>query len=465
MTFLRVPFGLRPPAPSPAGLIQAELEQPPQGQGHQLPREGAQPRFLGPRPACCQAEALGVVTAAVVLANTCGTRLHDLGGRQIQGRRDQAPGRSGPRHRDGADMHGDCRPPDRPPAPPLLVPARASPAIAPRPAGSPRGGPVHVVWRGREPLTPRRPTPLRPRSGHHRGVEPCLAPQARQPRHLPFPWRRVQAGFDHRRDGVGPSTYAPDRRTRLGLRWPQPLHRPGRCGLHGLARRHLVLPTIPPCRMGQLDPRRPRYHIAQAPPVVRAERLRSVGTPSPGVMTGAGAPDCGTGAVPRGLIPCDRMIAAPPDRPFRLDHPPRLPFSGVAVPSARLGNVLQHPPARRQAKRRQNWRAGMRFPAPHHPCDPRHKTPPAWPGETCRKRPQKRLPPLPPWCRFAHDAPPLLSGHHIWPSPPEGCLVGSVFARQNPRNYCIVGTPCAFARPPLATSSAGTPGTLRIKKQ
>jgi hypothetical protein len=435
MTLLSVPCGFRPPAPSPAGLLQAALEQPQQGQGHHWPLEGAQPRVLGPCPACVPAEALCVVTAAVFLAKTCGTRLHDLGGRPLQGRRDPEPGRSVPRHGDGDDLPGDCRPTDRPPAPQRFRPARASPAIAPSPAGSPRGGAVHVVGRGREPLTPLRPTPLRPGSGHHRVVEPGLAPPARQPRKLPVPWRRVQAGCDPCRDGVGPLTSAHDRRPRLGLRLPPQLHRPGRCGLHGLARRHLVLPTRQPCRRGQIAPRRPRYHIAQDHPVVRADRLRSVGTPSPGFRNSAGAPDLGTGAVPRGLIPCARMIAAPPDRPFRRDHPPRLPFYGCAVPRALLGNVLQHPPARLQAKRRQNWRAGLRFPAPHHPGAPRHNTHPAWPGENCRQRPQQRLPPSPPWCRCAHDAPPLLSGHHIWPSPPEGCLGGSVFASQNPRNY------------------------------
>ena len=221
LTFLSVPFGFRPPAPYPAGLLQAALEQPQQGQGHHVHLEGAQHRFLGPRPAFFHAEALLVVTEAVFLATTCGTRLHDRGGRQSQGRRDQEPGLSVPRPRDGEGMHGDFRPTNRPPAPPLFVPERASPAIDPSPAGSPRGGPGPVVVRGREPLTPLRPTPLRPGSGHHRVVEPCIDPQARQHLKLPFPWSRVQAGFDHRRDGVGPLKHAHDRRTRLCLRWPQ----------------------------------------------------------------------------------------------------------------------------------------------------------------------------------------------------------------------------------------------------
>ena len=156
-------------------------------------------------------------------------------------------------------------------------------------------------------------------------------------------------------------------------------------------------------------------------------------------MKGAGAPDLGTGAVQLGIIHGDRMLAAPPDRPFLLDQPQRLPFYGVAVPSAILGTVLPHPPARLQAKRRQNLRDGRLFPAQHHPCDSRPKPPPAWPGETCRKRPQQRVPPIPQLCSFAHDAPPLLSANQIWPSQPAGCLVGSVFARQNPRNYCLGG--------------------------
>src|SRR5262245_19737627 len=148
MTFLSVPFGFGPPAPHPTGLIQAELQQPQQGQGHHLHLEGAQHGLLSPRPAFFHAETLLMVTEAIFLAKTGRKRLHDLGGRQIQGRRHQEPELSVPRHRDDEDMHGNFRATDRPPAPQIFVPEQASPAIAPSPAGSPKGGPVYMVLRG-----------------------------------------------------------------------------------------------------------------------------------------------------------------------------------------------------------------------------------------------------------------------------------------------------------------------------
>src|SRR5215510_2507314 len=236
MTFLSVPFGFGPPAPHPTGLIQAELQPPQQGQGHHLHLEGAQHGLLSPRPAFFHAETLLMVTEAIFLAKTGRKRLHDLGGRQIQGRRHQEPELSVPRHRDDEDMHGNFRATDRPPAPQMFVPEQASPAIAPSPAGSPKGGPVYMVLRGRKPLTPLRPTTLRLGSGHHWVVQPGIHSQPRQNLYSPSPRTRVQARFDYRRHGVGPIKHAQDRRTRLRIRLTQPLHGPGRFGLNGLAR-------------------------------------------------------------------------------------------------------------------------------------------------------------------------------------------------------------------------------------
>jgi hypothetical protein len=72
-----------------------------------------------------------VVTAAIFPATTGGTRLHPRGGRPIQSRRHQAPGLAVPRHRDDEARHRDFWPADRPPAPPVCVPERAAPALAP----------------------------------------------------------------------------------------------------------------------------------------------------------------------------------------------------------------------------------------------------------------------------------------------------------------------------------------------
>jgi hypothetical protein len=439
MTLLRLPCGGRPPVPAPARLIQAAWPPPPQGQGPHVPLAGAPYGRLGPSPACCQAEALVVVTAAACLANPCGNHLHDWGGRPLQGRRDQEPGLSGSRHRDDEDRHRDFRPADRPPTPPVLGPARAWPAIAPCPAGRPRGGPGPVGLRGSPPRTPRRPPTLLPRSRPPWVGPPRSPPPPGQALPPPSPRTGVQTGGDPRRHGGGAIQPAHARRARRRLRLPPQPHRPGRFRLHGLAGRQRVLPTIPPRRLGQRPPREAREHLSHDHPVLGADRLRPGGTPSPGCIQGAGAPALGPGAGPRGIIPRPRVSAAPPRRMCLRKQPPRLPFDGCPVPGAICGQGLQHPPARLQAKRRQEWRHGRLVPAPHHPCAPWPQTPPAWSGAHGGNRPSTRWPPLPSLGRVAHDAPPLLSGTPLWPSPPGGCRMGRVLATPNPRNYCLVG--------------------------
>jgi hypothetical protein len=166
VTFLRMPMGFRPPAPTPA-LVQAELQQPPQGQGDHLRLDGAQHRLVGPSPAFFHARVLFMV------AEAGSKRLHDLRGREIQGRGHQEPGLAVSWHRDDEDVYRDLWPTDCAPAPQLFVPEWAYPAVHPRPAGPPGGGPVRVVFRGGEPLAPLRPTALPPGSGHYRVGQPC----------------------------------------------------------------------------------------------------------------------------------------------------------------------------------------------------------------------------------------------------------------------------------------------------
>jgi hypothetical protein len=139
----------------------------------------------------------------------------------------------------------------------------------------------------------------------------------------------------------------------------------------------------------------------------------------------------------RGITQRDRVIAAPSGRPFLVNQSQRLPFHSFAVPGAIRGEVLQDPPTGLQANRRQELGEGVLLPAHHHTDNPLDKPHPPRPGEGHGKRRQKRLPFIPQLASFAHDAPPLLFGNSIWPSPPEGCLVGSVYASQNPRNYCL----------------------------
>lgn len=225
-----------------------------------------------------------MVTEAIFLANAGGTHLHDLGGRQIQGRRHQEPRLVVPRHRDDKDMYRNFWPTDRPSAPPVSVPERAAPALHPGPASPPRDGPVHMVLRGREPLTPLRPTTSRLGSGHHWVIQPCIDPQPRQHLYPPFPRTRVQTGFNDHRHRVRPNTHAHDRRARLHLHLPQQPHGLGRCGLKGLADWQRGFPTIPPCRMGQIHPRGTRDHIAHDDPVVGSNRLRPIRTTSAGCI-------------------------------------------------------------------------------------------------------------------------------------------------------------------------------------
>jgi hypothetical protein len=205
--FLRVPFGFPPPTPCTPGLIQAALQQPQQGQGEHLYLEGAQHGLLGPGSAFLHAEALFVVTEAVFLAKAGGKRFHDLSGREIQRRGDQAPGRSIAWHLSDQDMHGDLWSTDRPPAQPLFVPERAYPAIHPRPTGAPGGRPLEVMLRGRDPRAPLRPTTFLPGSGAYRLVQPRVHPQPCQDLNPPLSRTGVHTGLDHCCHRVSPVEY------------------------------------------------------------------------------------------------------------------------------------------------------------------------------------------------------------------------------------------------------------------
>jgi len=81
------------------------------------------------------------------------------GGRHIEGRGHQDPRRVVAWHLDDEDLHRDGWPTDRPSAPPVWVPKRAAPAIAPGSASLPRGGPVALGgWDGQaRPPVGRRP--------------------------------------------------------------------------------------------------------------------------------------------------------------------------------------------------------------------------------------------------------------------------------------------------------------------
>jgi hypothetical protein len=311
MTFLRVPFRCMPPIPCTPGLIQAALQPPQQGQGHHLHLEGALHGFLGPGSACFHAEALWVVAAAVFRANACGTRLHNLSCRTLQGRGDQAPGLAVPRPLDAEPMHGELWSTERPPAPQVFVPKPAEPARHPGLTCGPGGGPVDVVLWGRKPLAPRRPTTFPPGSGRARLGQPRVHPQPGQNLNPSLSRSGVHTGLDDGCDRLSPIEHAQNRRARLCVRLAQERRRPGGRGVIGLPGGQLVLTTIQARAMRQIRPRRAWHKVAHHDLMVALDCLGPIRMAGTGVMNGAGSPNLGAGPVPLGIVDRHRMIGPP----------------------------------------------------------------------------------------------------------------------------------------------------------